>query len=69
MSFAIVIAAVWIVLVCATPVYAYIDPGSGGMIVQLLLGGVAGAAVVLRLYWHRLLKLVGLRKPDAGEER
>lgn len=32
---------------------AYIDPGAGGMLVQLILGGVAGAAVVLKLYWSR----------------
>ena len=33
---------------------AYIDPGSGGLLLQLLLGGVAAAAVALRTYWHRV---------------
>jgi hypothetical protein len=32
---------------------AYLDPGSGSMLVQLLLGGVAGAAVVVKLGWQR----------------
>lgn len=36
---------------------AYIDPGTGSMILQLLLGGVAGALVVGKLYWHKLLAL------------
>jgi len=31
--------------------YAYLDPGSGSMLLQLLLGGVAGLAVVFKLYW------------------
>ncbi len=43
----------WIVLVSAEPAYAYIDPGSGSMMLQLLLGGVAGLAVIGRLHWRR----------------
>lgn len=33
--------------------HAYIDPGTGGMLLQLLAGGIAGALVILKLYWHR----------------
>lgn len=40
------------------PAYAYIDPGTGGMLLQLLLGGIAGALVVMKLYWHRLRQAV-----------
>ncbi len=36
-----------------TPAVAYLDPGTGSMIVQLLLGGIAGALVVGKLYWQR----------------
>jgi len=64
MYFATLIAAAWLVLVTATPAYAYLDPGSGGMIVQLLLGGLAGAGVLVRLFWNRLRNLVGLGKSD-----
>jgi hypothetical protein len=42
------------VLTLSTPAQAYIDPGTGGMILQLLLGGVAGALVVIKLYWLRI---------------
>jgi len=69
MYFAIAVFGIWLVFVCASPAYAYIDPGSGGMIVQLLLGGVAGLVVLARLYWHRFLKSVGLRKPDTSPEQ
>ena len=37
------------------PAHAYLDPGTGSMFLQLLLGGVAGLAVLLKLYWQRLL--------------
>ena len=36
------------------PAWAYLDPGTGSMMLQLLLGGVAGAMVVGKLYWQRL---------------
>jgi opacity protein-like surface antigen len=32
---------------------AYIDPGTGSMFLQLLLGGIAGVLVVLKLYWRQ----------------
>ena len=43
MSYTVAIVMSWLLLfVCVTPAFAYIDPGSGGMMMQLLLGGVAG---------------------------
>lgn len=36
---------------------AYLDPGSGSMILQLLLGGIAGIIVVFKLYWERFKNL------------
>jgi len=43
---------------------AYIDPGSGSMILQMILGGLAAAAVFLKMFWHRVLVFLHLRKPD-----
>ena len=34
--------------------HAYIDPGSGSALLQLILGGIAGIGVVVRLYWDRV---------------
>jgi hypothetical protein len=39
-------------------VLAYLDPGSGSMLVQLLVGGLAGAGVVFRFYGRSLLNLL-----------
>lgn len=35
------------------PAHAYLDPGTGSIILQMLLGGFAGALFVLKLYWAR----------------
>lgn len=45
-----------------TPAHAYLDAGTGSMLLQLLLGGVAGLAIAAKLYWHRLLSAIGVRK-------
>jgi hypothetical protein len=42
-----------VLLLMAAPAYAYIDPGSGSMLVQFLTGGAAGAVILARLYWRR----------------
>jgi hypothetical protein len=62
-ALAILAGGAWLT---ATPAYAYIDPGTGGLLVQLLTGGVAGALVLLKLYWHKVRDLFGLSAPDAG---
>ncbi len=41
-------------LACPQPAFAYIDPGTGSMLLQGLLAGVAGLIVVLKLYWFRI---------------
>jgi hypothetical protein len=43
---------------------AYLDPGSGSMILQILVGGVAAVAVTAKLYWRRLLRFLRIRKDD-----
>lgn len=33
-------------------VFAYLDPDSGSMLLQMIAGGVAGAGVLLRYQWR-----------------
>ena len=46
----------------------YIDPGSGSMILQMILGGLAAAAVFAKLFWHRLLVFLRIRKEHGPEQ-
>ena len=41
-------------LVLTDSAYAYLDPGTGSMIVQIILGGVAGLAVAGKLFWSQI---------------
>lgn len=35
----------------------YLDPGTGSVILQALIGGIAGLAVTAKLWWHRVTGL------------
>ena len=45
-----------------TTLLAYLDPGSGSMILQILAGGLAAVAVTAKLYWRKLLRFLRIRK-------
>jgi hypothetical protein len=50
---------------------AYLDPGSGSMLLQLILGGAAAAGVGLKMTWRRVLRTLHLDRqresdPDAS---
>ncbi len=47
-----------------TTVLAYLDPGSGSMILQIIAGGLAAVAVTARLYWNRILRFLRSRKDE-----
>ena len=56
--------ALLLVVAAEAQVDAYLDPGSGSMLVQLLLGGVAGAVVILKLGWQRLRPMLGMKERE-----
>ena len=55
-----------VLLLFERPVHAYLDPGSGSMLLQVLLVGFAAVGVVARLYWHRLTAAV--RRKEGPQE-
>ena len=42
---------------------AYIDAGTGSLLVQAIAGGIAATVVFVKFYWHRLARFLHLRKP------
>lgn len=47
-------ATIFLAASAVSPAYAYLDPGTGSMMLQLMLGGVAGLMVVGKLYFQRV---------------
>jgi hypothetical protein len=48
---------------------AYLDPSAGSMMLQLILGGLAGLAIALRLFWARILTTLGLGRKKSDPEK
>ena len=47
----------------------YLDPGSGSFIIQMLLAGLLGIAVAVRIYWKKIVKFFQKNKGgDVQEE-
>jgi hypothetical protein len=46
-----------------TMIFAYIDPGTGSLLLQAVLGGLAGVGVFFRTLRHRYLR----RKAEPAE--
>ena len=60
---------VWLVLVVMLMTimpnayaHAYLDPGSGSLIIQLAVAGLLGLAVAGRLFWSNILVFLRLKE-------
>ena len=34
--------------------YAYLDPGSGSIIIQMIIGALVGVVITLKVYWEKV---------------
>jgi hypothetical protein len=44
--------------------HAYLDAGTGSLILQVLLGGFAGLALAGKLYWQKFVSLFGGKRSE-----
>jgi hypothetical protein len=47
-----------------SPAHAYLDPGTGSMLISAIIGVAAAVGLALKLFWYRL---VGLLRGKKGE--
>ena len=45
-------------------VIAYLDPGTGSMLLQVIVGGVAAIGVTAKFYWRRVLRFLRIRNDE-----
>jgi hypothetical protein len=62
----ILFVSILALVVFASPAYAYLDPGTGSMIIQLVVAGVLGALFTIKTWWRFICdfakRLVGKSK-------
>ena len=62
------IISVVLLLLYVTDTKAYLDPGTGSMLLQVILGGVAAVGVAIKLYWHKLRVVFGMARKEESED-
>ncbi|MFT5320224.1 MAG: hypothetical protein ACI934_000355 [Pseudohongiellaceae bacterium] len=50
----------------ATPAYAYLDPGTGSLILQGLIAGLAMISFTFKMWWYKLTSF--FKKSDDSED-
>jgi len=56
------------ILICIPNAYAYLDPGTGSYLVQILIAGLVGAAFSIKIFWQRIKDFFSGKKPDNNED-
>lgn len=49
--------------------FAYLDPGTGSIILQGLIAALAAGAVFVKIYWYKLLTLLGIKKKGDFDDK
>ena len=59
-----------VLLTAVEPLHAYLDPGTGSYVVQLLIGGLLGGLFALGMFWRRVLTFIKrlFKRGGSGEE-
>ena len=51
-------------LLFIAPAQAYIDPGSGSLIFQVIVGGAMAVGLAVKVFWRRIVTLFSRRRSD-----
>ncbi len=51
----------------ASPAYAYLDPGTGSMLISAVLGVAAAVGLAVRMFWYRLVGFFRGKRPVADK--
>lgn len=49
--------------------YAYIDPGTGALVIQAIIAGFIAAIATVKLWWHRFISLFADKKKDPAAKK
>jgi len=46
---------------------AYLDPGTGSIVLQFIIGGILGLALTLKIFWRRIVSMFTGKKNTSEE--
>ncbi len=50
-----------------SPAYAYLDPGTGSMLLSAVIGVAAAVGLAIKMFWYRLVGLVRGKRTETVE--
>jgi len=53
-NIAVFLVVVWVTILPPQALAAYLDPGTGSLVIQSVIAALAAAGFALRLYWRRI---------------
>ena len=57
-----------LLILAAGPVGAFVDPGTGSMLLQVILGVIAAVGVAVKLDWHKIRVAAGRNRKSGDED-
>ncbi len=57
------------ILILSTNAHAYIDPGSGSIIIQAILGAIAAVGTTASIYWSKIKKFFTKNKKKLTDDK
>ena len=47
-----------VALLATVPAHAYVDPGTGSMVIQMIVGGILAAGFMLKNYYYQIKRRI-----------
>ena len=61
--------AAWIAaFISVRPAYAYLDPGTGSFLFQLIIGAAAAGLFLLKVYWKKVRGLFSRNDEESDDD-
>ncbi|MBN1564623.1 MAG: hypothetical protein JXA10_12330 [Anaerolineae bacterium] len=60
----------WLVpsVILSNLTFGYLDPGSGSFIIQILVAGLFGMLLSIKMFWHQIIGIFKRKPADAEIE-
>ncbi len=56
-------------MILVSNLHAYLDPGTGSYVLQVLIAAIAGSAFAIKMSWHKIKAFFKGGKGDAGRQQ
>ena len=64
-SYTIILTILIVTSYFVSDAYAYLDPGTGSVVIQAIIGALVGIGITLKIYWYKLKeKITGISKKE-----